>query len=134
MGELEGALSAGTDSNRAEMLFRITDLFIAGADRYSANQILLFDKLIARLVAVIETSGRVKLADRLAPLANAPIGSVRMLAFDDNILVARPVLRRSDQLDEVDLVANASSKSQQHLVAISERRILSEAVTDVLGV
>jgi uncharacterized protein (DUF2336 family) len=42
------------------------------------------------------------------------------------------VLTTSDRLDEADLVANASHKSQQHLAAIAQRRWLSEAVTDVL--
>jgi uncharacterized protein (DUF2336 family) len=55
-----------------------------------------------------------------------------MLAFDDNIEVARPVLRASKCLSESDLVDNANSKSQEHLIAISERKNLSEAVTDVL--
>jgi uncharacterized protein (DUF2336 family) len=41
-------------------------------------------------------------------------------------------LSSSECLDDSDLIANASSKSQQHLAAISERKNLSEAVTDVL--
>jgi uncharacterized protein (DUF2336 family) len=55
-----------------------------------------------------------------------------MLAFDDDIEVARAVLITSERLEDTDLVANASHKSQQHLSAIAERRSLSEAVTDVL--
>src|SRR5206468_4080675 len=69
---------------------------------------------------------------RLADMPNAPAGVVRMLAFDDDIEVARPVLSASERLAEHDLVANANSKSQLHLAAISERRSLSEAITDVL--
>jgi uncharacterized protein (DUF2336 family) len=46
--------------------------------------------------------------------------------------VARPVLSTSERLEEADLVANASSKSQQHLAAIAERRSLSEGLTEVL--
>jgi hypothetical protein len=57
---------------------------------------------------------------------------IRTLAFDDDIDVARPVLRDSGQIEEADLVANANTKSQQHLLAISQRKALSEAVTDVL--
>jgi uncharacterized protein (DUF2336 family) len=63
---------------------------------------------------------------------NAPQGVIRMLAFDDDIEVARPVLTTSERLDDADLVANASNKSQHHLAAIAERRSLSEAVTEVL--
>jgi uncharacterized protein (DUF2336 family) len=55
-----------------------------------------------------------------------------MLAFDDDIEVAQPVLRASERLQDSTLLANASTKSQQHLYAISQRAALSEAVTDVL--
>src|SRR5262245_54737621 len=130
--ELERALVSGSDSQRNEMLARITDLFLAGANRYSVEQIGLFDEVIIKLATAIETKARAKLSIRLADVPTAPTGVVRMLAFDDNIDVARPLLKDSERLNESDLIANASSKSQQHLAAISERRSLSEAVTDVL--
>jgi len=85
-----------------------------------------------RLVTAIEEKARAKLAHRLAPVANAPSNVIHRLAFDDNIEVARPVLTQSQRLGERDLVANAAAKSQQHLLAISQRKSLSEAVTDVL--
>jgi uncharacterized protein (DUF2336 family) len=130
--ELERALTNGNDAQRNEMLARITDLFLAGANRYSVQQIGLFDEVIAKLATAIETKARAKLSIRLADVPTAPVGVVRMLAFDDDIDVARPVLKDSERLTDPDLVANASSKSQQHLAAISERKSLSEAVTDVL--
>ena len=55
-----------------------------------------------------------------------------MLAFDDTIAVAAPMLIRSEQLSEQDLIENAVAKSQDHLQAITQRRTLSEPVTDVL--
>ena len=130
--ELERALSNGNDAQRNEMLARITDLFLAGASRYSGEQIGLFDEVISKLATAIEVKARAKLSIRLADVPTAPAGVVRMLAFDDDIDVARPVLKDSERLTDPDLVANASSKSQQHLAAISERKSLSEAVTDVL--
>ena len=130
--ELERALAMGDDAQRNEMLARITDLFLAGATRYSVQQIGLFDEVIARLATAIEAKARAKLSIRLADVATAPAGVVRMLAFDDDIEVARPVLKASERLTDPDLIANATSKSQQHLGAIAERKSLSEAVTDVL--
>jgi uncharacterized protein (DUF2336 family) len=130
--DLERALSHGSETNRAEMLSRVTDLFFSGKSRYSSDQMDLFDEVIARLAAAIEPVARAKLAARLAPARNAPAGVVRMLAFDDNIEVARPILTTSECLDDSDLIANANSKSQLHLAAISERKNLSEAITDVL--
>jgi uncharacterized protein (DUF2336 family) len=130
--DLELALEGGSESQRVEMLSRVTDLFFAGASRYTAEQVALFDEVIGKLAAAIEPMARAKLAARLAAAPNAPVGVVRKLAFDDNIAVAGPVLRESECLNDSDLVANANCMSQQHLVAISERRNLSEAVTDVL--
>jgi uncharacterized protein (DUF2336 family) len=130
--ELERALASGSDAQRNEMLSRITDLFVASAGRHSVEQIGLFDEVIIKLATAIEAKARAKLSARLADVASAPAGVVRMLAFDDDIEVARPVLKESERLNESDLVATANSKSQQHLAAISERKSLSEAVTDVL--
>jgi uncharacterized protein (DUF2336 family) len=130
--QLETALASGTEAHREEMLSRMTDLFIGGANRYSASQVVLFDEVICKLAAAIEAKARAKLAARLAPMRNAPTGVIHQLAFDDDISVARPVLGQSNQLADSDLVANASSKSQEHLAAISERRNLSEEVTDAL--
>jgi len=129
--DLERALVTGNEAQRVAILSRVTDLFFSGA-HYSSQQVAIFEEIIAKLAAAIEPMARAKLAERLAPARNAPAGVVRMLAFDDNIEVARPVLRTSESLNDVDLVDNANSKSQQHLFAISERKNLSEAVTDVL--
>jgi uncharacterized protein (DUF2336 family) len=130
--DLERALAGGTESHRAEMLSRITDLFFSRNSRYSAAQMELFNEVIGKLAAAIEPVARAKLAARLAPERNAPAKVLRMLAFDDDIEVARPVLSASECLNEADLIDNANSKSQEHLVAISGRKALSEAVTDVL--
>ncbi len=130
--ELESALAGGNEAQRDEMLSRITDLFLDGTNRYSTEQVNLFDEVITKLATAIEAKARAKLSIRLADVPTAPTGVVRMLAFDDDIEVARPVLKQSERLNDADLVATASSKSQLHLAAISERRSLSEAVTDVL--
>jgi uncharacterized protein (DUF2336 family) len=75
---------------------------------------------------------RTELANRLAPVANAPLKLIRTLANDDDIAVAGPVLKLAPRLQEADLVDLATTKSQAHLLAISVRQVLGEAVTDVL--
>jgi uncharacterized protein (DUF2336 family) len=130
--DLERALAAGSNAQRIEMLSRITDLFIGDAHRYSAAQVDFFDEVIAKLAVAIETKARAKLSARLADVPTAPTGVIRMLAFDDDIEVARPVLSGSERLQDADLIANAKSKSQQHLDAIAQRKSLTEAVTDIL--
>lgn len=130
--ELEAALTAGTNARRIEMLTRITDLFVGGAPRYSEEQVGIFDDIMVRLVSAIEAEAREKLANRLASIANAPSNVIHMLAFDDDIKVAQPILKDSGRLEEPALLTNANTKSQHHLFAISQRPSLSEAVTDVL--
>jgi uncharacterized protein (DUF2336 family) len=132
LDELETTLASGTSSRRIEILTSVTDLFINGAQRFSEAQIGVFDDVMARLMVRIEAKARAKLAQRLASIANAPSNVIQLLASDDDIEVARPVLTRSERLGEHTLVATANSKSQQHLYAITQRNALSEAVTDIL--
>jgi uncharacterized protein (DUF2336 family) len=132
LDELEAALASGNIPRRVDILGRIADLFVHGAEHYSQDQVNVFDDVMARLVNTIETKARAKLAIRLAPIPNAPSGVIHMLAFDDDIEVARTVLAQSERLDERDLLVSAGTKSQEHLFAIAQRKSLSEAVTDVL--
>jgi uncharacterized protein (DUF2336 family) len=130
--ELEAALGSGNIERRIDMLTRVTDLFINGAERFTEDHVGVFDDVMARLVTTIETKARAKLAHRLAPITNAPSSVIHMLAFDDDIEVARSVLAQSERLDDQDLITAGANKSQEHLFAISQRRSLSEAVTDIL--
>jgi uncharacterized protein (DUF2336 family) len=130
--QLEGMLASKELSRRAEILRRVTDLFVQGSGRFSDDQIELFDDVMSAIVENIELTARVALGDRLARLPDAPGNVMRALAFDDAIEVAAPVLTHSCRLDEGSLVENARTKSQGHLLAISGRSVLTEAVTDVL--
>ncbi len=132
LDELQTTLAHGTVARRVETLRRVTDLFLNGAVDYSDQQIGLFDDVFQCLMAHIETSAKALLANRLAPIDTAPPQTIRALAFDDLIEVAGPVLSQSARLDDDTLIENARSKSQAHLMAISTRKILSSAVTDVL--
>ncbi len=132
VGEIDSALAHGSPGRRAEMLRHVTDLFIDEADELSDQQVELFDDVIMRLAAEIEQSARTLLAIRLAPIRNAPPRTIRNLAFDDVVNVAAPVLSQSERLDDADLVENARTKGQGHMLAISRRSHLSEIVTDVL--
>src|ERR1019366_9424617 len=106
------------------------DVLIAG--RYTDDEIWMFGEIIGLLERDIAVAARAQLAKRLARIDNAPTRIINKLAFDDSIDVAGPVLRQSERLDCRILVANARSKSQLHLLAISQRKSISEDVTDVL--
>jgi uncharacterized protein (DUF2336 family) len=130
--ELEVAIAHCSPDRCADMVRRITDLFIADSIRYSDDEITVFDDVLVRLTAEIEISARALLASRLAPIPNAPPNVIRKLALDDEAEVACPVLARSERLDDATLVRCAGTKDQRHLLAIALRSSLSEAVTDIL--
>jgi uncharacterized protein (DUF2336 family) len=132
IGELEQALQNGSPEKRIATLRRVTNLFLDEGNRLNEQQISVFDDVLLHLVQRIETKALVELSAGLAPVANAPVEVIRRLAKDDEIMVAGPVLTQSGRLSEGDLVAIATSKSQGHLLAISGRASLTEAVTDAL--
>ena len=130
--ELQTALSHGTVAHRVETLRRVTDLFMDNAVDYSDDHVRVFDDVFQCLIEQIETSARALLAERLAPIAAAPPKIIRTLALDEVIEVSGPVLSKSERLDEATLMQIARTRGQAHLKAISLRRVLSEALTDVL--
>ena len=130
--ELDEAASRGTPESCLRALWHATDLLIAGT--YSEEQIWTFGAVIGRLAQEIEVAARARLADRLATSVNAPFQVIERLALDDSIDVAGPVLTHSERIDVRTLVASAKSKGQSHLLAISKRRSVPGAVTDVLVV
>jgi uncharacterized protein (DUF2336 family) len=130
--ELNEVVAAGDDPQRLRILERVADLFAAGSRGYSSDQISLFDDVLQKLAKDIEVKARVRLARRMARIDNAPPKLIRVLAFDDAVAVAKPVLVHSQQLSDADLIENASTKSQEHLLAIAQRLKLSEPVTNVL--
>src|ERR1700704_5456522 len=132
LDELQTTLAHGTVARRVETLRRVTDLFLSGAVDYSDEQIALFDDVFHCLMRHIEASAKALLASRLAPIACAPPLTIRALAFDDLIEVAALVLSQSERLDDDALIETARNKSQAHLMAISLRKVLSGAWTDVL--
>lgn len=128
--ELDDAVSRGTAESRLRALWHATDILVVG--KFAEDEIWVFGEVIEKLVGEIETAARVKLAGRLATSGNAPTNMVKKLANDCSIEVAAPVLRASERIDVRSLVACAQVQSQQHLLAISKRKSISEAVTDVL--
>jgi len=130
--ELEEVVQHGSRQKRVETLQRITALFLDGARSYNDQHVGLFDDVFGILIEEIEAKARAELANRLAPVGNAPVNVLRRLAQDDDIAVAGPVLKLASRLPEDDLVGVARTKSQAHLQAISACPTLSEAVTDEL--
>ncbi|MFZ0056058.1 MAG: DUF2336 domain-containing protein, partial [Pseudolabrys sp.] len=129
--ELEDVVQHGSAEKRAETLRRITTLFLDGAPSFRAEHIALFDDVIGCLIEEIEAKALAELARRIAPVANAPAGVVSTLAKNDDIAVAGPVLKQA-RLADRDLMYIAENKSQAHLLAMSTRLGINEALADTL--
>jgi uncharacterized protein (DUF2336 family) len=132
IGELEDAVNGGSPAKRVATLRRVTDLFLHDGERLSEDQVKVFDEVLCLLIARVETRARAELSKRLAPIDYAPFEVIEQLASDDEIEVAGEVLTHSSRLGTDALVKIARTKGQDHLLAISARADLPEAVTDVI--
>jgi uncharacterized protein (DUF2336 family) len=132
IAELEDAIQHGSSDRRLETLRRVTDLYLLDSERLSEEQIAVFDEVLSHLIVRMESKALIELSERLAPINNAPNDVVQTLARHNEIAVAGPILSLSERLTTNDLVEIAKSRSQDHLLAMSKRRSLNEAVTDTL--
>ncbi len=129
---LEQAMANKDIAVRAELLRAVTRLFVSSSAKLSDEHVGLFDDVMGCMLKEIDHSARAEFGVQLADIPNAPPRLIQTLSQDDSIEIAGPILSRSEQLDEASLVETAKTKSQEHLLAISRRRSLGEAVTDVL--
>src|SRR5205823_5923610 len=121
LDELQSTLAHGTVARRVETLRRVTDLFINGAVDYSDKQVGLFDDVFQCLIDHIETSAKMLLANRLAPIDTAPPLTIRAEG-DDNLTACiglRPSVPRHLYLK---LLAKASDTVRQRLEAANPQQ------------
>ncbi|WP_426612316.1 DUF2336 domain-containing protein [Bradyrhizobium sp. McL0616] len=129
---LDDIVKRSDPRRRGEIARAIAALFFQDAAKLRPDLVDLFDNLLIDLVPHAELAARADLAERFSYLDNAPPHLVGELARENEIMVAAPVLRRSPVLDDAALVEIARLKGQGHLLAITERPILSADITDVL--
>jgi len=138
-----GALQNSTTSPDAGMktapaerndraLKQLTDLFLSNAARFGETEIEALDEALVRLIERTGEGSLAELSAALSTVEQAPLQTVRRLAFHADAKVACPILKNSNRLEAKDLIEIAGTLGQQHLLAISQRKLLSEALTDVL--
>jgi len=130
--ELEAAAREATPERRARILQRVTELFLSAAANLNTGQVSVFDDVLLHLMERMEPRKLAELSAALADAAPAPQATVRRLARQENASIAVPVLQKSKSLTDADLIEIASHFSQQHLIALSSRPNLNEAITDVI--
>ena len=132
IAELDDAIKTGSPERRLQILRRVTGLFLASAERLNAFQIGVFDDVLVRLIGPADARTLAKFSSALSDLTSAPRETVRQLACHEDATVATPLLLKAESLSGRDLVEIANNRSQQHLLAVSERKSLHEALTDAI--
>jgi uncharacterized protein (DUF2336 family) len=133
LDDLDVALQSGSSDKRVDILKRVTNLFVTDAPRLSDAQVDVFDDVLCHLIESVEARALGEVSVKLAAVLNAPVDLTLSLASHPDISVSRPLLVSSPRLTTERLVGIASTtKEQGHLLAVSERRQLDTAVTDVL--
>jgi uncharacterized protein (DUF2336 family) len=130
--DLDDIVKRGDPKRLAAVSRGIAELFAQGSVNFQPSHVELFDHILTGIVPQTETAARADIAERMSAIVNAPPVLIGRLAREDNILVAGPVLRRSPVLDEQALVEIARMKGQDHLLAMTERPMLSPGLTDVM--
>jgi hypothetical protein len=125
-------IRGGSPERSRQIMKRLTNLLLSAADRLDETKISVFDDVLDQLVEQVDPRTLAHLSDILSGIELAPLRTVRRLAFHDDASVAAPVLTRSGRLCDEDLIEIANTRSQRHLLAISGRKTLNEALTDVL--
>ena len=129
---LDDIVKHGDPKRRSEAARKISELYLAGAAQFRPRHVDLFDGILSGLVPHTEPAARAELAERLSMLGNAPPALVDLLAREDEIAIAGPLLRRSPVIVEPTLIEIARMRGQNHLLAISERPSVPCGVTDVI--
>ena len=129
--ELNGAEEDGPEHD-ARIFGEVTDLFLSNVDRLGDSQIAAVDGVLAHLIERVEAATVIQLSEALSTIDRAPLQTIYKLAFHGQPQVAAPVLRNSNCLSDADLLEIVKSRGQQHLLAICDRKMLNEALTDAL--
>jgi uncharacterized protein (DUF2336 family) len=113
---------------RSELIENITAFPLGDHDAMSDHERgLLFD-ILNNIVHDAEMSVRRTMSACLAELQDAPRDLVRLLA-NDSIEIAYPILTKSGVLQDDDLLEIIRTRTQEHQMAISVRRTVSETVS-----
>ena len=119
-----------TSEGRRELLRKVTEAFDPAVP-LAADEVAEFDGILAAVASDYSSQVRAQIA-RLVASSLAPFShSAQRFALDD-IEVARPILENFDALSDDTLLEVVGQKSQDHMMAVTRRRRVSEAVSQAL--
>ena len=127
---LQLAKEAAPES-RFALATSITDLYAERVEKLNTREETMIEEILERLVRAFEIELRKAMAERLSRRPQVPRGLILMLA-DDEIDVARPILKDSLLLAATDLIDIIERHGEAHQAAVAERQVLDESVSDAL--
>jgi uncharacterized protein (DUF2336 family) len=116
---------------RSELAAAMSDLFFDDRQVLSERERALMGSILREVLHEVELAVRHRLAERLGAQPSAPRELVVALA-NDVIEVARPILERSEALQDDDLIEIILHRTREHQLSIALRRSLGEAVSEAL--
>ncbi|MES2291706.1 MAG: DUF2336 domain-containing protein [Pseudomonadota bacterium] len=119
-----------TSEGRRELLRRVTEALDPAAP-LAGDEIAAFDDVLSAIASDYSTQVRAQIARLIASSLSPFSRSAQRFAMDD-IEVARPILEHSEALTEATLLRVVNQKSQHHMMAVTRRRRISEAVSHAL--
>lgn len=117
-------------AGRGRLLCDLTQLILVERHADETELEIFFD-IVRAILSTAAASDRREFAEVAADNRTVPHDVILILA-EDEIRVAEPVLQRSVDLTDLDLIALAETKGDEHRLAIAARVSLSSAVTEVL--
>lgn len=121
-----------SSEKRRELLREITDVFLLEPSRFSTGEKTHISSIMTELAFKLEMAVRRNLSLQLACVSEAPHDLIVNLA-NDEIEVARPVLEESGVLKAEDLVNIINDASQDHLLAVTQRKTIEGKVSEHLA-
>jgi uncharacterized protein (DUF2336 family) len=126
----EMAATQSGDVRRAT-LAAIADAFRPESHALDDMECAEFDRILSAVTSELAVGIRMELSGHIAAAPAAFRHTARTLAFDE-IAVARPVIERSNALSDADLLDLIVHTSQDHMLAVTKRPEISEAVSGAL--
>lgn len=130
--ELDATIARSSSERCARMFWRTTELLVDRNNRLQEPQVGLLDDVLIRLARRIAPGTLAELSTTLAELGTAPMKTLRRLASCGDPAIAVPILMKSPALSPADLVAIATSGSEDHRLAIAGRRRIESPVTEAI--
>lgn len=128
-----GDLHGGPERTRAILTRRLQDVVGLPGSRIAPQERHMAADLLIEVLRESDRPTRIRCAERMALLHEAPALLLRFLARDE-IDIARPLLEVCEGFDDSDLIATATAPgaTTEHRLIIAQRKRVSETVADVL--